>query len=1318
MDNSNEVYIIDEEPVKFSWMALKPLERRYELTPILKSNKDLDDKTIFKTIHNLNELYERLNKVYTEYKSINNDIQLNTDCPEVQNKYKYDFETIKTVINKENVTVIVRDNLDSFDDDPKMINKFIDKYNKLGFGNYEDMVNYLKPYSTSEESEGNLLIKMSRSTDVIRHPALETRKINKYEKVEVIGFNVNGVSFLFGEGKKGDLEAKNMQIQETLKKTIEMYMSFTPKHVIFTPKYKIRPLNVFTKFKPEKSGMVDLLVEELKDIYNIAPIINKGTYQQIDLFAGNERDNGELYKLIKVLLHESKIGVEVSPSMTELKMRINELSELYQRKCDFVKDCDAVVSCESKGNICVPRKELLEKETNTLKKLLTIYESKKKNHERIGKIKEEYLKMARQHQKEEELKDNYRNYIIKIYGKKRYDELEQESIKQQKNIMQVLNKTEEETIKKYIKQTSEYRTRYTCNSCPHFELKRKFHESFDENYLSGEMYDHLKKLINIYGTEKSDPINKWITCNNCGFYLCCEHYRLLLKHHENPDAGYDKELETKYYSTNRHEYETSGVQVITCKYCGYMIKENKQYSSLVFDKVTKKVQTGIFVQSKSFISLRDKLNQILFYTGLSTLNGMNVAREVYSMIKDETAKLNALKVSKRELPIYREAIKHAIIYAYLIYRIIDSNSKINYRSDIKLKQETKNKFKELFLKTIKIIKRHDPDLFLVVGNEKVDFYKYVKIYYEKIRKVRSVQDENLKNKKYMERTGFHTIYKNRNSYENIINMKLNYDPASLLAQYRDMLLLYRVVEKEEKRTRVSSDTKKKIKNLLDNTDLKISKEMRAIQQKIKNDEEYTVKNPRKIRIESYFLVFATMLKLALTGYVKKSTYYTNEDYISKLNETLSIQQKLSNRLIDRPVVQIHQNKLDYNWKTEEFERHHINISEIGAAQANEEEIKEFYSKRCEDETPHQIFHGVCTNCGETYESIYEPNEKRMKRLMKKHGNQSSCDRIVYLDIVEKEKKVYTIDGIKKSQYSISEKQNTKLVEAVALKIYKFEPKVPSEYIFNYKEEFSKKLINFGILKKRKEEEISAVSSTSGIELLKLYNELSTSKIREIIKKKYATLRMDTIKNTIYKLHEHISMIVNNDSFINVRSDRLSYLEKYIGNNKFFKILDSFVDIENYILKNETMDNESKGNILYNILIQSINAIVRNKTSAEFILEFFNNEFKIEEIIDTTDLEKRKEEEHHEYLIDEKKYQFMIITMDEKKLHGMAFKTFREQEEFMINVLKQKELIEGETYTINEELDELGSDLYEEGVEEGFDLTGNETDGIEEWNRDD
>lgn len=351
-----------------------------------------------------------------------------------------------------------------------------------------------------------------------------------------------------------------------------------------------------------------------------------------------------------------------------------------------------------------------------------------------------------------------------------------------------------------------------------------------------------------------------------------------------------------------------------------------------------------------------------------------------------------------------------------------------------------------------------------------------------------------------------------------------------------------------------------------------------------------------------------------------------------------------------------------------------------------QKIIEYFRTRCVDHTPHNLFNGYCLNCGEGYETIFEPNETRIKKLTDAWKNKP-----VFQSSINKTQLVTPTNDIKMVSNSVIDKTNLyNFVSTMIKNISQFssESQAGGVKVEKFKSEhgkevadklFSKKVKNFkplidmltndlfdlGYFKRRHDDDIAHVKNKIK-DKEELENEINQ------IKTKFRSEQVKELRGYIETFFQHISIILNNSRSYTVHDiSDIDYLYQFIDANEenkdqFMKLQDYF-KIENF--PNEFSDfnlkSKVKSNILHNILINDLlSKLLVSPFTSLFVFGFIDRIlYSFAQIGDKTLEEREFIDLISEEKVLAKRLKFYKKLHEEKVEAGLAFADFEKQEAY-------------------------------------------------------
>jgi hypothetical protein len=231
-------------------------------------------------------------------------------------------------------------------------------------------------------------------------------------------------------------------------------------------------------------------------------------------------------------------------------------------------------------------------------------------------------------------------------------------------------------------------------------------------------------------------------------------------------------------------------------------------------------------------------------------------------------------------------------------------------------------------------------------------------------------------------------------------------------------------------------------------------------------------------------------------------------------------------------------------------------------------------------------------------------------------------------------------------------------------------------------------MDYGMLTKRMAEEITLVRSISGedantdtfvqgtisdYELMVRYNTIDRKQLQTVVRNRYKQNRIDQLMYTISKLQEHYNTLRNSDAYSVFKGTDTEYLTEYRGVTD--KMIPSSTTVVSTIVSASDLTLDQKCNALMNLLISVIGLIIDEPKMSLFVIHFMKRQFDRVDLLDTTIAETQNSLELQEFKIKEKQSYILTMSMEQKKLLGMGYMSFEQQEREKIRWADQQELLE-------------------------------------------
>jgi hypothetical protein len=236
-------------------------------------------------------------------------------------------------------------------------------------------------------------------------------------------------------------------------------------------------------------------------------------------------------------------------------------------------------------------------------------------------------------------------------------------------------------------------------------------------------------------------------------------------------------------------------------------------------------------------------------------------------------------------------------------------------------------------------------------------------------------------------------------------------------------------------------------------------------------------------------------------------------------------------------------------------------------------------------------------------------------------------------------------------------------------------------------QFAIKFMEFGLLTKRMNEEITLVrnivgdtddvtyvkESISDYELMVRYNTKDRTKLQNVVRDKYNQNRIEQLTYVISKLQEHYNTLRNSDAYTVFKGIDTEYLMEFRGVSDI--LVPSTASVVSNIVSAMDLSLDQKCNGLLNLLISVIGFIIDEPKMSLFIIHFMKRQFDRIDLLDTTVAETQLSTELQEYKIKEKQSYILTMSMEQKKLLGMGYMSFEMQEREKIRWADQQALLD-------------------------------------------
>lgn len=951
-----------------------------------------------------------------------------------------------------------------------------------------------------------------------------------------------------------------------------------------------------------------------------------------------------------------------------------------------------------------------------------------------------------------------------------------------------LTDEQQKKVEQFIINITNRRKAYINNTCPHIPLRKKF----DKLKGNDEKMAIFDDLITNYAKDTSPVI---IECKLCGYPLACQHEKLMLLELsgiEKDKKEIKEKLETQFYANSYLDYIQN---IISCRECGRKIKDISIEVQVDYDRESgtrdRTVRMGHAVYTQSDKLIQSELSKILHYTKLGTLyseSPLKLFSEIKSVVEDDLKNLeeqlkgkgkktvhdrhrlvyiNTVIFGKLMFDSIKKDFKERLINDYLPVKEIVSeiektiNDMKKAREDIKKYYVYHNQLVEQSIKYFtQLIKLKDKSLFTKLGldSDKFDkiIHKYLLNYYQKFSDrykfgLNKTDDGMVKfirkGKIYqIEDTQYQIPLPRNVPVIDTKKLKLNGTmPLSKLQGYLNYLG-HKKWEQFNENT-IGAELNSKYINEFGEINTQQFEVRPGIISRVPNEtikqihnemwQYSSSKNKRRHigkRIETVFNIIQP--ESSATGTLK----YVDFNYLLYCpngRPHLWIMKSSKPDETGRECYWCHMSTTEAKEKTQKMTDSHYKELQNNI---QDQKIIEYFRARCTDHTSHNLFNGYCLNCGENYDTIFEPNDTRVKKL-KDAWKLKPTTGIVSKQVPEN---TITTDhelvpGKKFINDIMYNTINKNRVQTFVTTLIKSISQFNGDTVNKFKSEIGKDIYDKLFSKKNVKNHKPLIESLTGVLLdLGYFKRKANDEIEQIkrkfngpdltdqinqIKLKFRSEQFSELKSYFETFFQHISIIINNSRSYAVHEvNDIEYLTPFIeSDNKKIFTQDQF-KIENYYNTLNTLvgvKSKLKSNILHNILLNDLlSKLMETPFASMFVFGFLDKIlYSFAQIGDKT----VEESEFIDLITEEKvlakRLKFYKKLQDEKVEAGLAFADFEEQEAYF-DAEKDTFQLEAEDAPDNEEdkdiqqeddiindiqLDELDVDneIFDGGVEDDY-----------------
>lgn len=758
--------------------------------------------------------------------------------------------------------------------------------------------------------------------------------------------------------------------------------------------------------------------------------------------------------------------------------------------------------------------------------------------------------------------------IITIIGEARFNELLNESKIKNVGVSSLLTKKEKETIELFVKEYDE-KIKSKQIYCEFDDLRNAFDNT--PFYETDKKSKLLQKLLDKYAprdkdnqiilpatrkmrggkAEETEQLIYWedgpAECRK--FDICCNHEIIMfinIPNVKDPEEARNLNtlLQQKYEIPNEDQTE------FICKYCQrYMRLNLGENDTIEYDNDNAVIKTG--VNTKTEMSVLTKMNEYINFIGRGDINGRELAEDIMPFINENIVK----EMNTKNFELKKDIIQISFIIAILSNTLIHHVNKYVNTSMFPLVNYNINELIKYFES---ITEKLFGNIYEKIRSYKLDFFRIVLNRYNTLYSNASFIAERKKNKLILDTRFDYTKnienFAKNDTFENMIKngKTVNYQELYSIIFYlcNKYFNLYQ------------NDFYKKKYLDVDTIQL-LPENLEKVNQLYHND-------------------------INITG-------IKNKEVISKIKEIGEIIKKLSSEIKNRlkknmdivkgrkPIIPV----LDEKYVSEIDERRNI--------------IEFFIQRGLDGTTQEYTYQGYSLIDGRNINDITNPSEKEYKEMEKIYYDLKKNEKKEAKSLYEYQYKPLKIDEKYKKLTDINDKNIKLLVEKILLKSLNFDEVMSSnssaDEISGEEEGLNKFnltnfLMNFGYFINSRTEDISRI-----IDPVK----------KEKREKEYEKKRKETIRSNLVDLIILIEILKNKMNSINIKNMKgLEKYEKYVIFEEFFKKikLDYSIDDINNIARSTDITDKKKGNILLNILVDTIidNSGIHQKIN-NFFTEF-------------------------------------------------------------------------------------------------------------------
>lgn len=952
------------------------------------------------------------------------------------------------------------------------------------------------------------------------------------------------------------------------------------------------------------------------------------------------------------------------------KTELSEMEEVYNQSYKHLEDLmnDNKVNKKLLHAQCNPEEESCNDETITVKAVFIkhLVEELKRYLTQNGlyhAFNDNLLKADKEERQLSIKTDLYYQAISSQYSNAFLDEKKQIANEAYLPIWKVLSDEEDKIVNKWITEMKELHAPYNQDRI-----------KFDELTVLEDKYNLLKEMLSKCPKVTEDPETRSIVCQEPKgrtYVLGCKHEVLMMEQYMDKTKAEEiqKVLENEYYADQDPESE-----IVYCQYCGRKIKDTELKQQVIWEDNIRVFGNIVKRENDIDSDIKNIINRVLAFTGLqSSIDFFVILKNISPLIEARLAEINRLNLGTEEQIIYKKIEIISYVYAGIFNEIIKSNFKINFRKEFFSPGGNERSFDSLLLIALKTIHRTDP---LLINNPlKLSVRRIIIHAYEIIRSNEFNKDSEV--------------------YREIFN------------EMKNVKVLLRIYG-HGKRGGEGGGIKnlkdiEQVTDYLSNLFVKRLKELASLKKvPFLNDKWTEFVNEDSINELNFILYYGLFHKtinwvqlrkfwpnrgihwLDLHKYMSEFDYYSSDRFCSNgstrkkikvvfpQNEEFNMgeyKDKLKGQkqafdmgasLADIPDYFRISDKINAGNVTN-FTRKYIEncdgdsgngekIKKIVLAKVKEERLKNASTLICAGLVGQEIYLGHTFVCGREFTDF------------------ESLDKILTAQDVSE--KVWTIESAPINEFKLP-------IEFKGLTI--LDRRVIVELIT--------KIAKYHITDFKKDELMNQISSIG--QFTRVFKEQLQDPDEKKIFKNQNYSRFNDIMNVVKRLEANFLFVKAHDLDVFITSPSSEYLRKFINEKSeadFKATLPDYYNLNNYYDLQYTREigTTKKIAVAMNILVLIATQIVETKLDAEFIIAFFNQAIKDQNVIDTSkedinfidekyDMDKRKRFENLYRLTPEEKIERQLMNIN-----------------FMENQDVFQELLEEE----QEQMDKMRADAYD------------------------